>query len=175
MTYTTDQTNSLATFNWLITTNPPGSTNFSISSTNNPFAIDFANASLTLLDSGTDQERYTFRTPVQKAVFPAFNIKCFYNDTQFTADLYTKKPGTYPLPSSPSGNAAPAAASSSGAPQPYGPWNHAVDATESIGGGVDVPACYSWVNGEVGERVTQGFSAQPVGSFCSCAYKNYDG
>ena len=53
-------------------------------------------------------------------------------------------------------------------------WNYAVDATQSIGGGVDVPACYNLVNGQPGSRVTTGYNVMPAADFCSCAYKNYD-
>ena len=53
-------------------------------------------------------------------------------------------------------------------------WNFAVDATQDIGGGVDVPACYNLVNGQPRSRVTEGYDVMPAADFCSCAYKNYD-
>ena len=169
----------MAIFNWIITDTSPTAKNFSISSTNNPFAVTFANTSLTLVDAGTDNERYTFKaSSVPKITFPAANIKCYYNETTFSGDLYTKKPKTYPSGASAS-SAAPAAATSaaggsgSGSGVAYADWGFAVDAQQSIGGGVDVPECYSWNNGADGSRVEQGYSTQPMGSFCSCAYANY--
>ena len=184
VTYATSPTNSQATFNWIISAANSSSnsrSNLTISSTNNPFAIDFSNATLILVDAGTDNERYTFTTTVQKAVYPSFNVRCYYNDTLFTADLYTSKPNSYPNNSTSAGatsSAAGAAATDGAAGAPAGgafaDWNYAVDATQSIGGGVDVPACYSLNNGQPGDRVTSGYTMMPAADFCSCAYKNYD-
>ena len=168
----------MATFNWIIAA---FRSNFTISSTDNPFAIDFSNATLTLMDRDTSNERYTFTTTVQKVVFPSFSVKCFYNTTQFTADLYTRKAKSYPSNST----SASATTSTSGAAETNGApgapadgsfanWGFAVDATQSIGGGVDVPECYNLYNGQTGSRVTSGYSAEPAGDFCSCAYKNYN-
>lgn len=183
VTYATSPTDSMATFNWIITASDPKSptTNFTISSTNNPFSINFDDAALTLQSKGTDNERYTFKTTVQKVVFPAINVKCFYNDTQFAVNIYTKKPKSYPpnsgggdttvsaIAGQPSGGAAGAPAGGA-----FGDWQYAVDATQSISGGVDVPACYNVNNGQTGNRITEGYTIQPAQDFCSCAYKNYD-
>ena len=49
-----------------------------------------------------------------------------------------------------------------------------MDATQSIGGGVDVPACYTLNDREPGDRVTSGYNVMPAADFCTCAYKNYD-
>lgn len=125
-------------------------------------------------------ERYTFKAyNVQKIVFPTANIKCYYNDTTFSGDLYTKKAKSYTSGAAASAaSAAPAAATSSTTDQPgmsqaYPEWGFAVDAAQSIDGGVDVPECFNWSNGLDGDRVTQGYSAEPIGDFCSCAYANY--
>ena len=58
----------------------------------------------------------------------------------------------------------------------FADWKFAVDATLSIGGGEDVPACYNYNanNGQLGSRITIGYSVMPAANFCSCAYKNYD-
>ena len=177
VTYASSPTNAEATFNWIINSTSPST--FTISSTDNPFAIDFSNASLTLLDADTPTERYTFTTTVQKQVFPSFSVKCFYNTTQFSADLYTKRAKSYPANSSSASTSSPAAAATSGAAGAaaggvFANWDFAVDATQSIGGGEDVPACYNTDNGVVGSRVTDGYTVEPSTDFCSCAYKNYD-
>ncbi len=98
--------------------------------------------------------------------------------------MYTKKAKSYPpnIPSASSTASAAGAAATSGgggaagapAGGAFANWNFAVDATQSIGGGVDVPACYSMDNGQVGGRVTKGYTVKPAQDFCSCAYKNYD-
>lgn len=184
VTYASSPTNAQATFNWIISaadSNSSSGSNLTISSTDNPFVIDFSDAPLTLADAGTDNERYTFSITVAKAVFPSFNVKCDYNDTQFTANLYTNKPKSYPgnsTSATPTSSAAGAAATGGAAGAPAGGafanWNFAVDAEQSIGGGVDVPACYSLVDEEPGNRVTAGYDVMPAADFCSCAYKNYD-
>lgn len=188
VTYATSATNSQATFNWIISeSNSPSdpssaASSLTISSTDNPFSIDFSNATLTLVDAGTENERYTFTTIVRKSVFPTFSVRCDYNDTRFTADLYTSMPKSYPSNSSSSASATSSAATAmatdgaAGAPAGgrFAEWKYAVDATQSVGGGVDVPACYTWQNGQVGSRVTTGYDAMPAADFCSCAYKNYD-
>lgn len=177
VTYASSPTNSQATFNWII--NSTGPSTFIISSTDNPFAIDFSNASLNLVDANTPTERYTFTTTIQKVVFPSFSVKCFYNTTQFSADIYTKRAKSYPSNSSSATTSSPAAAATSGAEGApaggnFAEWNFAVDATQSIGGGEDVPACYNTNNGVLGSRVTDGYKVMPAVDFCSCAYKNYD-
>ena len=182
VTYATSPTNAQAPFNWIISAADAGSdagstSNLTISSTDNPFAINFANATLNLVDKGTDNERYTFTTMVQKAVFPSFNVKCFYNDTHFTADLYTRKPKSYPTNSTSPSTTSSAADAGATAGSPTGgafaDWGFAMDATQYASGGVDVPACYQLDNGQPGSRVTSGYSVMPAADFCSCAYQNY--
>ena len=186
VTYATSPTNSKAIFNWIISTAADSNSNpasdLLISSTDNPFAINFSNVSLVLRDNGTSNERYTFSTTVIKSTFPSLNVRCDYNDTLFTADLYTSKPKSYPTNSASSASATSSAAtaaatgSSAGAPAggKFANWIYAVDATQSIGGGVDVPACFQYSNGQLGDAVTAGYTVQPSTDFCSCAYKNYD-
>ena len=98
------------------------------------------------------------------------------------ANLYTKKPKSYPSnstsasPTSSNAGAASTGDVSAGAPAGgnFVDWDFAVDATQSIGGGVDVPACFNVNNGQVGSRVTTRYTVEPAENFCSCAYKNYD-
>lgn len=95
--------------------------------------------------------------------------------------MYTSKPKSYPsgtASASATSSAAGAAATQGAAGAPAGgafaEWKFAVDATQDIGGGVDVPACYSLNNGQPQDRVTSGYDVMPAADFCSCAYKNYD-
>ena len=178
-TYAQSPSGAEATFNWIITDATPTSKNFSISSSNNPFSVTFENTTLTLVDAGTATERYTFKAgSVPKISYPSPNIKCYYNQTTFSGDLYTKKPKAYPsgAAASSSTSAAPSAAATntnSDQDAQYADWGFAVDAAQSMGGGVDVPDCYNWNNGVDGSRVMAGYEIQPMSSFCSCAYANY--
>ena len=123
-------------------------------------------------------ERYTFQTTVPKIVYPGatFALKCFYNSTLLSANLYTKK----------AADAVPAEAATS-APllrvrddqgvSAIKEWPHAIDVTQSIGGGTGVPDCYEYdpkEPGSVGKRVEKGFEAKGSGDFCSCGYANWD-
>lgn len=178
-TYSSSPTAALATFNWIITASTTSSGNYTISSTDNPFAINFGNASLRLLDANAATERYHFRVPITKLVVPSVAITsdntmatCFFNGTIFEANLYTKIPNTYP-PASPSSTSA-AASSSSTAGGGFGSWPYAVEVTQTIGGGNGVPVCFHGVNSNLGAEITTGFTAQAAGDMCSCVYKNYD-
>ena len=53
--YNTSPSKSVATFNWVITS--PSSGKYQISSTDNPFSIEFKNTDLDLLDQGKSTER----------------------------------------------------------------------------------------------------------------------
>ncbi|MCJ1301538.1 hypothetical protein MMC08_004339 [Hypocenomyce scalaris] len=177
-TYSSSPTAALATFNWIITASASSSGNYTISSTDNPFAINFVNASLTLLDANAATERYNFQIPINKIVVPSAAItsdnqiaNCFFNATQFEANLYTKMPKTYPPASS---STASAASPSSTAATAFESWPYAVEVTQTIGGGSGVPDCFEVVNGNLGEQITDGLTAQAAGDMCSCAYKNYD-
>lgn len=179
----------MAIFNWIITAAvQPAATgaNYTISSTDNPFALNFSNVSMQLLDRGLDTERYTFSLPMNKTVIPSVAITndnsmatCFYNTTIFKADLYTRLAKSYP-PSPAGTNSNSTAATSTGrgdgnsATAGFDPWPYAVRIEETIAGGADVPACYKTVNGNIGDRTTNGLGAKPPDDVCSCLYKNWD-
>jgi hypothetical protein len=100
--YNTSPSESLATFNWIITSSP-SSSSYQISSTKNPFSISFTNADLTLLDEGEDSERYHFQLQDTKTVSPSTSItddgasvECEYDNTSLQAFLYTKMQKSYP-------------------------------------------------------------------------------
>lgn len=178
-TYSSSPAAALATFDWIITGSATSSGNYTISSTDNPFAIDFVNASLRLLDANAATERYHFQVSVNKPVVPSAALTsknqmatCLFNGTIFEANLYTKIPKTYPPVSASS--AAAAASPSSTAGSAFGPWPYAVEVMQTIGGGKGVPDCYEVVNGNPGAQITQGLTDQAAGDMCSCGYKNYD-
>jgi len=125
---------------------------------------------MTLVNPNTDNEAYTFTTPMQKIVIPAVPLtadgattKCYFNTTRFEATLYTKKAKTYP-PGSQSG-------SGNGIAKLYGQWPYAVEAQEVIDAGSGVPDCYKVLNGKVGERVDVGTISG--GGECQCVYMNF--
>lgn len=125
------------------------------------------------MDEGSDDERYSFKTTVPRIVYPtaSVSIKCYYNDTQFSGNLYTKKTKTVSDAATGTSSGSSSGPSSGGS-SPYGEWKYAVDATQSIEGGVDVPDCYHYENGQDGSKITQGYEEEPQGSFCSCVYTN---
>ena len=182
-TYSSSHSGALATFNWIISpSNADGASNgtLTISASHDPFAIDFSNASLSLVDAGTSQERYTFSIPVQKTVFPTTAIttnnvaaSCDYDNTQLQASLYTRMPNTYNV-SSQSSSTTQTLSTSTNSTNGFQAWPFAVDVTQSIGGGANVPACYESANGNNGDRITNGLEPQSSTDMCTCEYKNFD-
>ncbi len=186
-TYSQSSTGAMATFNWVITPadlQSLSSSNYTISSTNNPFAVDFSNVSMLLVDIGLSSERYTFSVPTKKIVIPSAAISrdnsmatCFYNDTTFQADLYTRMSRSYPPPASASSSAATSsstAGSGDSASEGFKPWPYAIRVEETIGGGSNVPACYKTVNGNLGDRINDGITEEAQKNMCGCLYKNWD-
>ena len=167
-TYNQSTTGADTIFNWIITPTADNSSNYLISTSNNPFALDFANVTLTLVDVGLNTEAYTFSTNMQKIVMPTAPLTadgaatdCFYNGTIFSGRLYTKMGKTYPFGNmtSPSGSNA------------YQPWPYAVEAQQQTAGGSGVPDCYEMFNGNPGNHI----DVPTVSSSqdCLCQYQNY--
>ena len=175
MTYSSSQSGSLATFNWIISPNNGSNSTYTISSTDNPFAIVFSNATLSLVDAGTSQERYTFSIPLQKKVSPSTAIttdnaaaSCYYDNAQLEASLYTKMLNTYNATSQNSSTA------STGSADTFQAWPFAAEVAQTATGGANVPTCYEGVEGTNGDRITNGLTPQPSTDTCACEYKNFD-
>ena len=171
----------MTTFNWIISPTAAalsgqdtGNNSYIISSSDNPFALTFTNATLSLQQAGQDDEAYTFDVPMQKIVVPSEPLtadnaatECYYNNTRFSAKLYTKMGKTYPVQ----------AGSASGNPDPdpsaiFGEWPYAVEVQQFIDGGSGVPDCYKVVNGVLGERVSVG--SETITDSCECLYMNFN-
>ena len=190
-TYSQSPTFSEALFAWVINGSSPTSNDFNIASAGDIFSIEFPSTNLTLENAGQDNERYAFTVNnVQKITYPTSNMKCFFNTTTLTAHLYTKKSPTLSVNSSSSASASASGSAATGsaampmssgaaggggsAAEQYAPWPHAVDAMQSINGGSNVPQCFEWTNGVLGNMITQDMSMQPVGNMCSCLWTNYN-
>jgi hypothetical protein len=177
--YNTDPVAAAATFDWIISPAPPGSnTNFTISSTKNPFALMFTDITLALVDPGTDEERYTFQLQTNKTVIPDQSITdddsqaiCYFQAVSFQASLYTKMQKTYPQNSTSTASASPSAASGSSSSVSPTPWPFAVRVEETSGGGDGVPDCYKTRNGVQGDPIP--LTPQGAADLCSCLYRNW--
>ncbi len=150
----------MTTLDWVISgQNVSGDAQYSISATSNPFALPFNNASLTLVDQGTSDARWTFQTVLQKVVIPDASItadgstaRCYYNSSMLVGELFTKR--------------APDLRTGSGNDQW---WPNAVQITQTAN---NKPDCWKMVNGEDTERV----DISGVGSGdCSCDYADFEG
>jgi hypothetical protein len=167
-TFNDDPNESMATFNWIITS--PKANTFAISSTTNPYSISFTNTPLELLDEGLTTERYRFQLETNKPVSPSGSltsdnaaVNCFYNSTTLQAYLYTKMASSYPDASK---------GENSGNPT-FPVWPFALRVEQIIGGGQDVPNCWTLNNGVPDQQITDGLQAQDAGQLCSCLYKNW--
>jgi hypothetical protein len=166
-TFNTDASKALTTFNWVISAGSKSGT-YQISSTNNPFAIDFQNSPLTIVDQGQDTERYHFQITMDKVVIPTVALtsdnaasKCFFNSTTFTGYLYTKMAKDYPT------------SVQTGVDAAYQLWPFGARAEQTVAGGANVPNCYKTIDGNLGERITQNITAENPTTLCSCLYKNW--
>ena len=174
-TYTDSPSAALASFNWIISAATSSGANYTISSSDNIFSIDFVDVPMTLVDANTTMERYTFTIPLNKTVNPLVPITtdnsqaaCMYYNTDFQGNLYTKITHSYPTTTSNTSTV------SAGDVVGFEPWPYAADITQKIGGGSSVPDCYKTFNNNLGDRITDGFSAEPSEDTCSCIWKNYD-
>lgn len=181
----TDSTD-YATFNWVITTtssnyatNETGSTsdkgipaNLSVSSTNNPFGISFSNQPLTYISSSSNSSsaRYTFSVEMSKYTVPSVSLtndntqsRCFFNATTLSGSLYLSAARNFPAGS----------LMNSTSVGGFTQWPFAVEVTQSSPGGANIPACYSFVNGTIGDRIATDLAAQPASSECLCGYRNF--
>ncbi|KAI9885867.1 MAG: COP9 signalosome (CSN) subunit [Watsoniomyces obsoletus] len=171
-TYRESSEISTITFNWIIETSSSSPSNYSITSSENPFAVSFQSVPLRLLDEGSPTERYVFQLETDKIVIPdgsigndPFRASCYYNGTTFDAALYTRRSKTdasasaapSPPPSPQAGGAA------------FRPWPYAVQVVQSISGRPNVPTCYKLVNGRQGEPLDVRIGASGM---CSCRYQD---
>jgi hypothetical protein len=161
-TFDSDPSKSLATFAWTIT--PSSSHGYDITSSQDPFSIQFSTVPLNLVDQGEDTERYTFQTPSPKQVSPSSAITgdnsastCFYNSTVLQASLYTKM----------------AKNSTDSDSKDSRSWPFAVQIMQLATGGTDVPNCYKTNEGVTGERITDGLAPKQPTDRCSCVYQNF--
>ncbi|CAK1357033.1 hypothetical protein CB0940_11806 [Cercospora beticola] len=141
--------------------------NLTISSTSNPFSLMFEDTPLTYISpkSNSSSARYTFRIDMDKAFNPPVSLaannvatQCYFNQTSLTGTLYLSAPRTYPESNNSDGGLQ---------------WPYAIDIRQSSPGGTDVPACYEFVQGQQGARITSGLTPQSVDTECSCDYRNY--
>jgi hypothetical protein len=158
-----------AKFTWIIT--PQNSTNYVISAAPNPFATQFTNITMWMLDQGQSSERLTFNFTMALQSIPAVPLVtnsaatavCWYNSTVMTATLWTRQRATYPanITSVP----APVNATNT-----FEPWPYAVDIREVQDAGPGVPDCRSLAGQPIGNFEVQSASNADI---CSCSYANF--
>ena len=178
-TYHDSTTSSLITFNWIVAskTSSSGQRSFSISSSENPFALIFKDVPLKLRDAGQPMERYAFQTSTDKMVIPAGPvgddgslINCFYNTTTFQGVLYTKRLRSSNATSVASASPSTPSSSASRGTE-FQAWPYAIEVAQSIVGGPGVPDCQKMANG----RSIGPVAANSAGTGrCSCQYRDPD-
>lgn len=173
-TYSESPSDSVASYQWIIDSSSPSSPNLTISSSDNPFNIEFANATLSLLDKGSDSERYTFTANFEKRVPIIGGKSCFYPNASLKGTIYTKRAkSTTTAESSTASTTLSPTATADIPSDKFAQWKYAVEATVSASGGSDVPACYHMMGTSKGAQYSEGAS-KTAGDVCSCEYKNYN-
>ncbi|KAG9249282.1 hypothetical protein BJ878DRAFT_563336 [Calycina marina] len=157
-TYAVSQTQSQATFNWIITPAGNSNTSYTISSTQNVFSIMFSNASLTLVNPGMDDEYYNFSIPLTKTTKPAPALSsdnsaatCMFTDSMLTGELYTKMPKTL------NGTASAEDAM-------FKAWQYMVNIEQTATATTGSPSCVNAAGTNLGDFTAQGE--------CGCTYVN---
>ena len=170
----------LSTFDWIIrnesatyatstTPNTPTAgvpANLTISSTNNPFALTFADQQLTYYaDTNATSPRLTFAFALPKTVVPTSALtsdnaatQCFFNSTTLSGTIYL---------------AGSLDSSANSAPSSYQKWPYAVEIIQSSPGGEGTPDCYETIDGKLGAKVVQGLEPEAEGEECRCEYRNH--
>lgn len=176
-TYAQSPTSALATFIWIITSTG-GDNNadeYLISTTANPFALTFTNATLRLVDRGLESEALMFRAPMQKIVAPNEDIssdgsgaasRCLYDETVFEGRLFTRRAKTYP---SQDVNTTSGGQEEEGREE-FEPWPYALEAAQTIN---MEPKCFKTVNGKMGDRIEIAAGRSGGGGECECGYRNF--
>ena len=184
VTYNDSTTGSMATFNWIISSTTPASsldpdlsnnpTGYLISSSNNPWALTFSNATLRYIDAPSDSDKaLVFSVPMSKTVIPNTDItgdgsavKCLFENTRFEAKLYTKRPRTYPAntENEEQGNADTA---------DFKPWQFAAEVSQTTDSDMKMPNCYRTKDGGLGEKVEVKGDAEVDGTQCKCDYRSF--
>ena len=174
------EASSLSTFDWIIrnestiyatstTPNTPTSgvpANLTISSTNNPFALAFADQQLTYhADTNATSPRLTFAFSLPKTVVPTSALtsnnavtQCYFNSTVLSGTIYLA--GSLDSSANTTGSGS------------YQDWPFAVEVLQSSPGGDGIPDCYETVDGKLGARI-EGFEPEAEGDECQCEYRNY--
>ncbi|KAL9000180.1 MAG: hypothetical protein Q9169_001082 [Polycauliona sp. 2 TL-2023] len=164
-TYSQSPSEALANFTWVITSSSPSS--FAISSTSNPWSVEFPSTPLQKVNPDTEEEHYHFTTSFDKTTVPSAGVQCQFNDTLLEGNLYTKKARNYPSPS-------PAEPPSASSTDKFQPWPYAIDIQQTIGGGQDSPQCFRMQSGRLGDRIINGRTPKGENEECSCEYKNFE-
>lgn len=186
-TYSESAAQSAFIFNWIIAaaTDAAAKSDFTISSSENPFALAFTDVPLRLVDEGKEAERYVFEIPADKVVVPTgpiggetARLGCHYNDTSFEAQLFTKRPKRRPqsarFPASPSNSAASGRwrRRVKAKRAQYQPWPYAVQVEQTIRSGPGVPSCFKMVNGEEKDQANVDLGVAEGAGTCRCLYRD---
>ncbi|KAK1704233.1 tat pathway signal sequence [Colletotrichum lupini] len=162
--YSQSANDSLASFFWTIS--PKNSYTYQVSSSSNPFAPQFTNQTMVLLEGNTLNERLVFNFSLPKTVVPSEAITedgraatCTFSDTAFRATLWTRRNTTTPLGTVASG----VNATSTDGNVKWGPWPGQVEIVQVKKGG---PECQD----KAGNAVTIAAGREQ----CKCRYANYD-
>ncbi|KAI6713555.1 hypothetical protein JHW43_003910 [Diplocarpon mali] len=162
-TYAQSPTQATAIFDWIITP-VENSDKYSISSTENYFSFVFANASLSLMNAGADDEHYLFQISMQKPTKPVAQLgeqnvasTCYFNSTTLQGSLYTRMPKTF-SPNDTNGQVEIQALTA---------WPYAVRIEQVAAAAQGTPTCLDPQGMSLGD-----FSVPDTTQECDCLYMN---
>lgn len=136
---------------------------FNISTTDNVFAIRFANQTTTLLDAGQPTERLAFALQMNRTVLPDASLtsdnraaRCTFVDTTFAATLWTRRSDNQTI-SPPEGKM----------DEKFGAWPGDIEVTQSADAKSGSPSCEDLS----GNAIT---SVKAGPGECLCRYASFD-
>ncbi|KAH9893050.1 hypothetical protein F4778DRAFT_307369 [Xylariomycetidae sp. FL2044] len=172
--YNASHSASAATFTWIISETAPST--FTISSSANPFAPQFAGVALGLLDANQPSERLIFSVALGNiTVTPqgplaggdqqdAAATRCYYGDTVLSATIWTRRAAQYPDDGLDTD--VDNAGNGTHTSQDFDPWPYGVEVRQLSGPGG--PDCRDLAGNPVGDFAVPG----GAGGECGCWYAN---
>ena len=175
-TFDTSPSEALTVFNWKIEEEPslrsslPSSlTNYTISSTPNPFALEFSSSPLVLVDEGAESEHLLLQISLEPAAPPGNTTGeednsgiCASRQNLLRAMLYTRRERGYPYEV---GDIEGTAS--------FPLWPYAVRIEQIVSDGESISVCSRIDDGGVQNDVMDEDYSKMESNMCGCVYQNY--
>lgn len=153
---------SSAKFFWIISEPDEDNANYTISSSDNPFAPSFKGLTLSLFDQGNSDERFEFSFNTTRNIVPSDSIApgnrvatCSFENTVFEATLWTRRRNNQTLPVN------------GGVDGQYADWPGNIEVRQVKEAELGQPMCEDGQGNKIAD-------VQAGAGECECAYSNME-